>query len=222
MGIEAWLEFVIEFVGKLRKDAGAWAAISGLLLAAASGVIGRSLILPPWAWLLFAFLGALSMAVRSEWAAFKERRRTVRRDMPLLAVVQRIVGAEEILVEGRQQQVGEALLAVRERAHLNELTVWARRDAITKDLALYPLSLVPSEYWDEFGIDYLPFTVDQKGISRRVRGTPRVDRVPNAVTTQVHNIEISDTIYRDFWLCSFQVDAIWPPRPSRASRSGLL
>jgi hypothetical protein len=209
------LQFINEFFWKSLKDVRAWAGVVGLLVAAVSGLIGQPLIMPSWAWLLVAFLGALSMAVRAEWAAFKERRRTVRRDMALLAVVRRIVGAEEVLVEGKHQQVADALLALRERAHLNELIVWARRGAITKDLALYPLSQVPSEYWDEFEIDYLRFTDDQGGISRRVRGKPRVNRVPNAVTTALHNVEIPDTIYRDFWFCSFQVGAIWPPPKPR-------
>jgi hypothetical protein len=212
-------QFINEFFWKSQKDVRAWVSVVGLLVAAASGLtdwlLGWHIIMPPWAWLVVAFLGALSMAVRSDWAAFKERNRKPRRDMPLLAAVQRIVGAEEIIVEGKQQQVADALLALRQHAHLNELTVWARRNAITNDLAQYLFSPVPSEYWEEFGIDYLPFIKDQRGISRRAHGTPRRDRVLNAVMTTMHNVEIPDTIYRDFWFCSFQVDAIWPPPKAR-------
>jgi hypothetical protein len=75
--------------------------------------------------------------------------------MPLIDVVKRIVGSDDILVGENCSKTGEALLTIRERAHLGEVSVWARRDALTDDMTLYPLTLTARDYWDSFGIDYL-------------------------------------------------------------------
>jgi hypothetical protein len=206
--------FIEQFFWKCLKDLQAWVGIVGLLLAAVNGVTGATWIFPTWGWLLVAFAGALSMAIRADWHAYRDRTATPSPDMPLIDVVKRIVGSDDILVGDNCSKTGEALLTIRERAHLAEISVWARRDALTDDMKLYPLAPIASEYWDSFGIDYLRFTDDHKGESKRVRGAPGQQRVPNAVTTTVHLVQISDVVYRDFWFCTYEVERRWP-KPKR-------
>ena len=102
------------------------------------------------------------------------------------------------------------MLAIRESGHLGKISVWGRRDVLTEDMDLYPRTLIPTDYWNEFGIDYLRFTDDHKGESRRVRGQPGQKRVPNTTTTTIHVVTIPDVLYRDFWFSAYQIDKNWP------------
>jgi hypothetical protein len=207
--------FANEFFWKSLRDFRAWASVAGLLLAGANGVTGWTLILPTWAWLFIAVACAFAMTVRAEWKSYKENQQKIQKDMPLEALVKRIVGSEDILVGDNCRKTGDALLEIREHAHLGEIAVWGRRDVQTKDLALYPLTSIPPEYWDEFGINYLRFTDARMGESERVRGQPKKTTVQGAVMTTIHAVVIPDVFYGDFWFCEYQVDKIWP-RPKTA------
>ncbi len=202
--------FAAEFFWKSLRDFRAWIGVAGLALAAIGGVTGRSTILPTWFWLFVAFASAISMAIRAEWKAYRDEKAKIEPDMKLVDVVKRIVGSDDILVGENCSKTGSALLTIRESGHLGKIAVWGRRDVLTEDMDLYPRTPIPAEYWDEFGIDYLRFTDDQKGESRRVRGQPGQKRVPNTTTTTIHVVPIPDVHYCDFWYSACQVEKNWP------------
>jgi hypothetical protein len=130
--------------------------------------------------------------------------------MRLIEVVKRIVGNNDLFVGENCSKCGSALLAIREDGHLGKIAVWGRKNIFSNDLALYPLTSIPAEYWDEFGIDYVHFTDDQIGKSYRVRGAPKREMVASAVMTTQHVVEIPDAIYSDLWFCSREVEKNWP------------
>jgi hypothetical protein len=203
--------FAPEFFWNSLRDFRAWASVVGLVLAALNGATGQTFVLPTWAWLLVACAFALSMAIRSEWKSYKEKHSNIEPNMKLVDAVKRIVGTDDILGSGNHSKTADALLSIRENAHLRKLSVWARRDVLVAErMDLYPRTSVPADYWDEFDIDYLRFTDDQRGESKRVRGQPHRQRVENTTTTAIHVITAPDTIYRDFWFCAHEVGKIWP------------
>jgi hypothetical protein len=202
--------FAGEFFWKSLRDFRAWIGFVGLALAAVGGATGRSIILPTWLWLFVAFASAMSIAIRAEWKAYRDGKAKVEPDTTLVDLVKRIVGSDNILEGENCSKTGNALLAIRESAHLGKIAVWGRRDAISDDLEFYPRTAIPADYWDEFGIDYLRFVDDRRGESKRVRGQPGQKRVPNTTTTQIHVIQIPDVRYRDFWFSAHQVEKNWP------------
>jgi hypothetical protein len=207
------LSFAQKFFWKSLRDFRAWIGVVGLVLAAIGGASGRPIILPTWGWLLVAVLAAVSIAVRAEWKVYRDDKARVEPDMMLVDVVKRIVGGDDLLVGDNCSKTGHALLAIREAAHLGKIAVWGRRDALSGKLDLYPRTLIPPGYWDEFDIDYLRFTGNYVGESKRVRGQPSQRRVENTTTTAIHVIPIPDVLYTDFWFSRHQVDAVWlPPR----------
>ena len=202
--------FASQFFWKSLRDFRAWASVAGLLLAGVSGLTGWTLISPAWVWLLIVIACAFAIAVRAEWKFYNGKQQKLQRDTPLEGLVKRIVGSEDILVGDNCRKTSDALLEIRERAHLEEIAVWGRRDVRSKDLAFYPSTLIPPEYWDEFGINYLQFTGARTGESERVRGEPKKTMIQSSVMTTVHAQIIPDVIYSDFWFCEYQIDKIWP------------
>jgi hypothetical protein len=154
---------------------------------------------------LYAFIeggGDLATAGRQNESSFP--------DMLLVDLVKRIVGSDDLFVGENCSKCCDALLSIRENAHLGKIAVWGRKNALSADLALYPLSPIPAEYWDEFSIEYLHFTDDQNGKTERVRGQQKSERVQNSVTTTIHVVKIPDTIYSDLRFCAHQVEKSWP------------
>ena len=207
--------FAAEFFWKSLRDFRAWIGVAGLALAAIGGVTGRSTILPTWFWLFVAFASAISMAIRAEWKAYRDEKAKIEPDMKLVDVVKRIVGSDDILVGENCSKTGSALLTIRESGHLGKIAVWGRRDVLTEDMDLYPRTPIPAEYWDEFGIDYLRFTDDQKGESRRVRGQPGQSVYPTQPRPQFTSFR-----YRMFTTATFGIPLVKSKRIGRSPNDG--
>jgi HNH endonuclease len=156
-------------------------------------------------------LVASGIAGQAEAKLYQERTSKAFPDIRLIDVVKRIVGSNDLFVGENCSKCGSALLAIREDAHLGKIAVWGRKNISSNDLALYPLTSIPAEYWDEFGIDYMHFTDDQNGKSYRVRGTIKREIVASTVMTTHHVVEIPDTICSDLWFCQHEVETRWPP-----------
>jgi hypothetical protein len=174
-------------------------------------------IFPAWVWIVVAVGSAMSLAIRSDWQAYREEHQHPRHDMRLETLVKRIVGSDDLRGSNNPDKAGKALNDIRERALQGESAVWGRRDALTTNLELYPLAPIPADYWDEFAINFLRFTVAPAGESMRIRGTPQREMIANTVTTTLHPVARADAIYSDLWFCAYQVDKIWP-EPKRPFR----
>jgi hypothetical protein len=212
------------------RDFRAWASIVSLVLVGAGAVSGHTLVLPGWAWALLATGCAFWIAWRAERERYNEKRSEIKCDTAIIEGVERIVGTRDFSSADTPQKLSDALLALREKAHLGEITIWGRRDVKGRDLAWYPLSKIEHSYWDEYTIDYLTFTDDNKGITvpERVAG---VLVYRNASDTRQKKIvaqkTISDSvngvsvrIYSDLHLSRHQIDKIWPPRAAQRGRFG--
>jgi hypothetical protein len=195
--------FAGEFFWKSVRDFRAWIGLVGLVAAGIGGAIGKPIILPTWVWLLIAFASAISMAIRAEWKAYRDAKAQIEPDMKLVDVVKRIVGSDDILVGENCSKTGTALLTIRERGHLGQIAVWARRDVVAEDMDVCPRTSIPAAYWYAFDIDYLKFLDDQRGESKRVRGHPEP-------ATPFTSVWPQDVVYRDFWFSAHQVDKNWP------------
>jgi hypothetical protein len=196
--------FANEFFWRLLRDFRAWAGVCGLLIAAVSGVTGRTIGLPAWGWALIAIGCALWVAWRAERTLYEDKHAEVKCDMPLADVVARIVGSSEI-----NHKVDETFLKLMELAHQDRLAVWGRRDVRTSDYDLYPRAQIPSSYWDEFGIDYLDYIRDKRGKTERTRS--RRGLVVGEGVRMYANTNVGpDVIYSDLYFSSVQVDKIWP------------
>jgi hypothetical protein len=195
--------FAGEFFWKSVRDFRAWIGLVGLVAAGIGGAIGKPIILPTWVWLLIAFASAISMAIRAEWKAYRDAEAQIEPDMKLVDVVKRIVGSDDILVGENCSKTGTALLTIRERGHLGQIAVWARRDVVAEDMDLCPRTSIPAAYWNAFDIDYLKFLDDQRGESKRVRSHPEP-------ATPFTSVWPQDVVYRDFWFSAHQVEKNWP------------
>jgi TPR repeat protein len=195
--------FAGEFFWKSVRDFRAWIGLVGLVAAGIGGAIGKPIILPTWVWLLIAFASAISMVIRAEWKAYRDAEAQLEPDMKLVDVVKRIVGSDDILVGENCSKTGTALLTIRERGHLGQIAVWARRDVVAEDMDLCPRTSIPAPYWDAFDINYLKFLDDQRGESQRVRSHPEP-------ATPFTSVWPQDVIYRDFWFSAHQVEKNWP------------
>jgi hypothetical protein len=190
--------FAGEFFWKSVRDFRAWIGLVGLVAAGIGGAIGKPIILPTWVWLLIAFASAISMAIRAEWKAYRDAEAQIEPDMKLVDVVKRIVGSDDILVGENCSKTGTALLTIRERGHLGQIAVWARRDVVAEDMDLCPRTSIPAPYWDAFDIDYLKFLDDQRGESKRVRSHPEA-------ATPFTSVWPQDVVYRDFWFSAHRL-----------------
>ena len=190
-------QFAVEFFWRSIRDLRAWIGIVGLVLAGANAVTGTTIIIPTWGWLLIAVAGAFSLAVRAEWKIYQDRVATITPDMKLVDVVKLIVGSDDILVGENCSKMGEALLTLRERAHLGAIAVWGRKNMLAEDTSLYPRVPIATDYWEDFGIEYLDFIRDMNGKTKRVRGEPKREVVPNITMHTQPVITIPDNIYSD-------------------------
>jgi uncharacterized integral membrane protein len=148
--------------------------IAAGISAAAFGFFGGHAEHPSW-WIALAIflVSLLVLLIRMPYRLYAQQRATINalnnqlariaEDMLLVDLVKRIVGSDDLFVGENYSKCADALLSIRENAHLGKITVWGRKDVLSRDLALYPLTSIPAEYWDEFGIEYLLFTNDQKG-----------------------------------------------------------
>jgi uncharacterized integral membrane protein len=203
--------------------------IAAGISAAAFGFFGGHAEHPSW-WIALAIflVSLLVLLIRMPYRLYAQQRATINAlnnqlaritedssrpifpDMLLVDLVKRIVGSDDLFVGENCSKCGDALRSIRENAHLGKITVWGRKNVLSKDLALYPLTSIPAEYWDEFGIEYLLFTDDQKGKTNRERGAKKSERVPSTIMTTIHVVEIPDTIYSDLRFCAHQVEKSWP------------
>ena len=71
-------DFANEFLWKALRDFRAWFGVVGLVLGGVAAATGSPFLLPNWVWFLIAFCAAVSMAVRSEWRAYLEKRPKIR------------------------------------------------------------------------------------------------------------------------------------------------
>jgi hypothetical protein len=202
--------FTIQLFFRAIKDWRTYTGIIALIFAMTGSFTGHAILLPTWLWWAGAVLSVGAIAVQAEWKLHQERSSSILPDMRLVDLAKRIVGSDDLFVGENCSKCGDALLTIRENAHLGKIAVWGRKNVGSSDLALYPLTSIPAEYWDEFGIDYLHFTDDQNGKSERVRGEKKSERVASTIMTTIHIVETPDTIYSDLWLCAHQVEKSWP------------
>jgi len=202
-------DFAIQFFFRAIKNWRTYTGIIALIFAMTGSFTGHPILLPTWLWWAGAVLSVGAIGVQAEWKLYQERSSSILPDMRLVDLVERIVGSDDLFGENFSKCSG-ALLSLRENAHLGKIAVWGRKNVLSADLLLYPLTSIPAEYWDEFSIDSLRFVADQNGKTERARGQKKSERVQNAVTTTTHVVGIPDTIYSHLQFCAHQVEKIWP------------
>lgn len=139
--------FLTQFFLKRLKD---WRSVVGLLallFAVFESMIGLSPYVPAWIWWLAAVVSPHWELFDSERKKFAEKKEKIQPDMALEAVVKRIIGTEKILEGDNCGKTFDALLQIRDRAHLGEIAVWGRKDPHCSDLALSPVTQIAAEYW---------------------------------------------------------------------------
>ena len=118
-----WQSFAAEFAGKALRDFRAIFGVTGLVIAWLTAMTGTTLLMPSWGWLLIAAVAFLWMAIRAEWIGFKDRASVISADMKLVDVIKRILGSDDIFLEGNHVKIEEAFRSLRELAHLKTIII---------------------------------------------------------------------------------------------------
>jgi hypothetical protein len=200
-------EFAIELFLRAIKDWRLYAGVVTLAFAITASLVGHAIVLPAWIWWVAAVVSAYAIAVKAEWKLYQSRASAVAPDMRLQDVLRHIIGSDNLFGSDNPQRTADALFAVREKAHLGQVSAWGRRNVGVQELAAYPLTPIPSEYWEEFGIGYLALLRDLRGETERAEGP---DLSPDFVLYSK-----PDVIYRDLWFCRSQVRKSWPLQKAR-------
>lgn len=153
----------------IKRAALNWRSLLGLAmsaLAVLSGLLGSPLGIPsPVWWGLAVFLMFVTACI-GFYEAEKERdsKRKVLPDMPLQDVVAHIVGVpvDRLFNDDNPQKVSNALCDIREKALLDAISTWGRRDCNSMDLRFYPLNTIDRTWWENLHIDYLAFMRDRR------------------------------------------------------------
>ena len=88
---------------------------------------------------------------------------------------------------------------------------------LVEETSNYPRTPIPTDYWEDFGIEYLDFIRDMKGETKRVRGEPKREVVPNITMHTQHVVTIPDNNYKDLWFCGHQIKQRWDTPKRRLS-----
>jgi hypothetical protein len=202
LGGDDMLEFAKEFLFASRRNLAAWFGVVSLVLGVGSAVTDKQLAAPRWTWFLFSTLAFAAMALQSECKAYQARRAETVPDITLKDVLVRITGSDSLKGEGVPKRIGDALLALREKALHGRIKVWGRLGVRTTDSETYPRREIEQNYWSEYEIPYM------KTISNDFLGETEFEypsRMAKGETLK---------IYTDLWFSRAQIDKIWPLRKS--------
>jgi hypothetical protein len=191
-------EFAFEFLLSSLRDFRAWFGVAGIILGGAAAVRGTPILLPTWSWFLIAVGATLWMAINARWQLYQANNKKIVPNMKLADALPFLVGSEELFA-GNSDRTADALLEIREKAHLKQIQLWGRRNVQTRYLNQYTLEVIEDIYWRDFGIDYLEFHKSKIGATSRVRGQSTVG--------------IQDNIYIDIYLNKHQVDGLRSRKP---------
>ncbi len=188
----------------IRRAALGWR--SGFSLASGAvaglfGLLGWPAVVPSVVWWGVALALMFVTAWRGYYEAERERdhKRKPLPDMPLVDVVAQIIGtpADKLFDEGNPQKVSDALCDIREKALLDAISTWGRRDCNSMDLRFYPLNTIERAAWENLHVDYLAFMRDRRCALGDWSGQPTAYKL-----SDIH-------MNRD------QVDRVWPKKAVR-------
>lgn len=143
---------------------------------------------PSWVWwalLFISLIGAPFLAFRDVYRE-SQGYKAARCDTSLKDVLIYIFGTDDLT--GRLEEWEELFEKLRQKARLNEISVWGRRGAIAGTDTNVVLSPIPSDYWDNFEIDILEYCGDEKGGTTKILG------------------DLDNDWYRDLWFCKAQIE----------------
>jgi hypothetical protein len=194
---------------RVFSDASTWAGAVSTGLGLLSDFLGYPILVPSSVWWLLAVALLLVAAFRAHWELLKEREknRNLSPTMSLQAVLQRIVGSNDVFgPPGNPQRVSDALRDIRQKAVLRAITVWGRKNAnlSLSHPEIYPLQAIPCDYWEHVQIAYLEVLKDIRGKTELASRGPHTDT------------------YADFHFDKHQIDEFWPARSKWRFRNPLV
>jgi hypothetical protein len=126
--------FPIELLSRAIKDWRTYAGIIALIFAMTGSFIGHAILLPTWVWWVSAVLSVGAIAVKAEWKLHQEQSYSISPDMRLVDVVKYMIGSDDLFVGENCNKCGDALLSIRENAHLGKVSAWGRKNVRSNDL----------------------------------------------------------------------------------------
>jgi hypothetical protein len=145
-------------------------AATAVAFAVMQQISGRT-IFPTWIWWAAALmlLFGSSVLLRRQLIGERERHKTPEPTLDLSSAITKILGIDDPATSGSSTALSQVVTEIREKASLDQLSVWGRKNAKSSRLSFYPLERIPSSHWSSTHIDFLEFSKDPKCATQNAR-----------------------------------------------------